>query len=163
MPDRRDDEQGTTDSDVSQARLIGINHVALAVGDLEAALDFYGALFEFDLRGRTESGAFLDMGDQFLALTETDEAADGRDDHRHFGLVVDDPAAVERRLEDLDVERPTQGRDFRDPWGNRIQIVAYEEIQFTKADYVLDAMGHSGLGKSESALSELSEKGMAPE
>jgi catechol-2,3-dioxygenase len=153
-----------TDADTSRARLVGINHVALEVGDLEAALEFYGAIFEFDLRGRSESGAFLDMGDQFLALTEKDESIDESDDHRHFGLVVDDLATVERRLEELDVERlSTTGLDFRDPWGNRIQIVAYEDIQFTKANHILRAMELSGLEKSESALNELSDKGMAPE
>lgn len=153
-----------TDADASRARLVGINHVALEVGDIDDALDFYGDIFEFELRGRSESGAFVDMGDQFLALTEVDGSGDGIDDHRHFGLVVDDTSAVERRLDDCDVERlSTAGLDFRDPWGNRVQIVAYEEVQFTKADHVLRAMDLSGLEKSESALDELVEKGMAPE
>lgn len=164
MPDRRGDESSMTDADTSCARMVGINHVALTVDDLEDALCFYGALFEFELRGQTASGAFLDMGDQFLALMETDDSDDGRDDHRHFGLVVDDLSAVKRRLTDLDVERlDTSGCDFRDPWGNRIQIIAYEEVQFTKADRILDTMGLSGLDKSESAQDELAEKGMAPE
>ena len=163
MSNPEDDGRSQPDATASRARLVGINHVALEVGDVDAALDFYGALFEFDLRGRTASGAFLDMGDQFLALAEADEA-DGGDDHRHVGLVVDDPDAVERRLDDLDVERPpTGGLDVLDPWGNRLQIVAYEEIQFTKVDHVLRGMGLSDLEKSESALDELDEKGMAPE
>lgn len=153
-----------TDPDASRARLVGINHVALEVGDVDAALDFYGGLFEFDLRGRTASAVFLDMGDQFLALAETSGAGEGRDDHRHFGLVVDDPEAVERRLAERDVERlPTSGLEFRDPWGNRVQVVAYEDIQFTKADHVLRGMDLSELEKSESAVAELAEKGMAPE
>ncbi|MFC7154048.1 VOC family protein [Halomarina halobia] len=153
-----------TEPDASRARLVGINHVALEVGDVEAALDFYGSIFEFELRGRTASAAFLDAGDQFLALTEANGPADGRDAHRHFGLVVDDPSAVEDRLAALGVER-LSGRDldFRDPWGNRVQVVAYEAVQFTKAEHVLRAMGLSELEKSESALAELSEKGMAPE
>ena len=156
-----------TDETASRARLVGVNHVALAVGDVEEALAFYGELFEFDLRGRTDSGAFLDMGDQFLALAETDdpEGADHperADDHRHFGLVVDDPDAVERRLDDLGVDPlPTSGIEFRDPWGNRVQIVAYEDVQFTKADHVLEGMGLSDLDKSAAAVEELAEKGLA--
>lgn len=153
-----------TSTNAPRAQLVGINHIALEVGDIEAALEFYGSIFEFELRGRTEKGAFLDMGDQFLALTETHESVEESDDHRHFGLVVDDPSTVERRLAEHDVERlSTTSLDFHDPWGNRIQIVAYDEIQFTKAEHVLQAMGLSGLDKSESAIAELSEKGMGPE
>lgn len=153
-----------TNSDTRRARLVGVNHVALTVGDIEAALDFYAGIFEFDLRGRTDGAAFLDMGDQFLALAEAD-GPENEDDSRHFGLVVDDAHAVERRLEERDVERldSTSGLDFRDPWGNRIQIVGYEDVQFTKAEHVLRGMDLSALGKSESALAELAEKGMAPE
>lgn len=145
----------------SRARIVGINHVALEVGDIEEALAFYEEIFEFELRGRTESGAFLDMGDQFLALAETADADEGRDDHRHFGLVVDDRDAVATRLAELDVEQlPAQGLEFRDPWGNRIQVVAYEDIQFTKPDHVLQVMGLSDLEKTESAVDELADKGM---
>ena len=152
-----------SDADASRASMVGINHVALEVGDIDAALDFYGSLFEFDLRSRSESAAFLDVGDQFLALSAVDDP-DDRDDHRHFGLVVDDAEAVERRLAERAVQRlSTGGLEFRDPWGNRVQVVAYEEIQFTKADHVLAGMGLSDLKKSESALDELAEKGMAPE
>ncbi len=152
-----------SDSDGDRARLVGINHVALEVGDLDAALDFYGSIFAFELRGRTASGAFVDIGDQFVALSEVADA-DDRDDHRHFGLVVDDLDAVERRLDALGVETLSgRGLDFRDPWGNRVQVVAYEAVQFTKASHVLHGMGLSDLGKSESALAELTEKGMAPE
>ncbi|MFC4449355.1 VOC family protein [Halorussus aquaticus] len=152
-----------TDADDERARPVGVNHVALEVGDVDEALDFYESLFEFELRGRGESSAFVDAGDQFLALSETDDPG-GPDDHRHFGLVVDDRDAVERRLEATDADRvPSGSLDFRDPWGNRVQVVAYEDVQFTKADHVLRGMGLEGLGKSESALSELAEKGMAPE
>jgi catechol 2,3-dioxygenase-like lactoylglutathione lyase family enzyme len=151
-----------TDDEAVRARLVGVNHVALEVGDIEEALEWYGAVFEFDLRGRSDSTAFLDAGDQFLALSEAD-AGGAPDDDRHVGLVVDDPAAVERRLEELGVEPlETSGLDVRDPWGNRLQIVAYEEIQFTKAEHVLRGMGLPGLEKSASALEELAEKGMAP-
>ena len=152
-----------TDSNSTRARLVGINHVALEVGDIDAALDLYGSIFEFDLRGRGASMAFLDMGDQFVALAEVDGTL-ADDDHRHVGLVVDDPGAVERRLDELDVERlPTRGLDVRDPWGNRLQIVGYEEIQFTKADHVLRGMDLSGLEKTDAAIAELAEKGLAPE
>ena len=157
-----DDSGSATDDSDSRARPVGINHVALEVGDLDAALEFYESLFEFDLRGRGESSAFVDVGDQFVALSEG-ENPDGPDDHRHFGLVVDDAEAVERRLEATDAERlSTGGLDFRDPWGNRVQVVAYEDVQFTKADHVLRGMGLD-LEKSESAIAELAEKGMAPD
>ena len=152
-----------SDSDPARARLVGINHVALEVGDVEAALEFYGDVFEFELRGQTPSAAFLDVGDQFLALSEVEDPG-VVDQHRHFGLVVDDADAVERRLEELDVEMlPVSGLDFLDPWGNRIQVVDYEEIQFTKAEHVLRGMGIDDLEKSDEAITELEEKGMAPE
>nr|WP_049920299.1 VOC family protein [Halobiforma nitratireducens] len=141
-----------------------MNHVALEVGDIDDALAFYGSLFEFDLRSRSETKAFVDMGDQFIAMAETDDAADERDDARHFGLAVDDTEAVERRLESEGIDRlAVPGLEFRDPWGNRVQIVGYEEIQFTKADHVLAGMGLDALEKSDDALEELGEKGLAPE
>ncbi len=151
----------------SAARLVGINHVALPVGDVEAAREFYESVFEFDVRGRIDTGVFLDMGDQFLALMEASNeiVSDGAvDDHRHVGLVVNDRAAVERALDEHGVETlPTSGLDFRDPWGNRLQVVAYEDVQFTKADHVREGMGLSALEKSAAALAELAEKGMAPD
>lgn len=144
----------------ARPRLVGINHVALEVGDLEQALTFYERLFEIELRGRVPGMAFLDMGDQFLALSE------GRgqppDDHRHFGLVVDDREAVRIALQEAGVETlPGRGLEFRDPWGNRVQIVEYGEIQFTKASTVLRGMGLERLGKGSGALRELREKGLA--
>jgi lactoylglutathione lyase len=146
----------------SRARLVGFNHIALEVGDLEEALDFYGRIFEFELRGRGPRMAFIDAGDQFLALSE------GRtqppDEHRHFGLVVDDKRAVRRALREAGVEiLPGKGLDFRDPWGNRWQVVAYGEVQFTKAQYILDGMGLGDLKKTEKALEELRRKGLVPE
>jgi predicted enzyme related to lactoylglutathione lyase len=141
------------------ARLVGINHVALEVGDLEQALDFYGRLFELELRGRVPGMAFLDMGDQFLALAETETT--GRDGKRHFGLVVDDREAVRRRLEEAGAEIvPTRGLRFRDPWGNSVEVVQYADVQFSKAPGVVAGMGLDGLEKSESALAELREKGL---
>ncbi len=153
-------------SEADRPRMVGINHVALAVGDLDAALEWYGRLFEVDLRGRTPSGAFVDMGDQFVALSETDDAGAHSDAHRHFGLVVDDRDALERRLEAVGVERlDTSGCDFHDPWGNRIQVVEYADVQFTKVEHVLDGMDLSDDAhrKTDSALEELAAKGMAPE
>ena len=143
---------------MAKARLIGVNHVALEVADLDAALDLYGRLFTFELRGRAPGAAFIDMGDQFLALMQGRKQAP--DDERHFGLVVDDVAAVRAAVEreGLEIIDPgARGLDFRDPWGNLIQIVQYDEIQFTKSDAVLDAMGLE-LGKTERALAELRAK-----
>ncbi|WP_293032389.1 VOC family protein [Natronococcus sp.] len=151
-----------SDAEPERPLLVGINHVALEVGDIADALEFYGDLFAFELRSRSETKAFLDMGDQFIALAETE--ADGRDDQRHFGLVVDDADAAERRLEDCGVERlDAPGLEFHDPWGNRVQLVEYSEIQFTKADHVLEGMGLDGLEKTDRAIAELEEKGLAPE
>jgi catechol 2,3-dioxygenase-like lactoylglutathione lyase family enzyme len=142
------------------ARLVGINHVALDVGDVEEALAFYGRLFEVHLRGREPGMAFIDAGDQFIALSERDggQPAGG---NRHFGLVVDDKDAVRAALEAARAEVvPSRGLDCRDPWGNLVQVVDYRDIQFTKAPAVLRAMGLEGLGKSPTALSELRAKGV---
>lgn len=145
-----------------KARAIGINHVALEVDDIDAALDFYGRLFEFELRGRSEDMAFIDLGDQFMNFSRGRRQAS--DDDRHFGLVVDDRAKVLDTLEQMGVELlPGPFMDFLDPWGNRIEIVDYQSIQFTKAPQVLRGMGLDGLGKTDEAIAELTEKGMAPE
>ena len=141
------------------ARLVGINHVVLEVGDLEAALDFYGRIFDFELRGRVRGMAFLDIGDQFLVLAEG--RSQPPDEERHFGLVVDDREAARGALERAGAEiLPGRGLDFRDPWGNRVQLVEYADIQFTKDAAVLLGMGLGELVKSESALSELRGKGL---
>ena len=151
-----------TDAEPERPSLVGINHVALEVGDIDDALEFYEDLFAFELRSRSDSKAFLDMGDQFIALAESDDT--DRDGQRHFGLVVDDTDAAERRLEDCGVERlDVPGLEFHDPWGNRIQLVDYSEIQFTKADHVLEGMGFDELEKTDGAIAELEEKGLAPE
>ena len=152
------------DGDDDRARLVGINHVACEVGDVDEALDVYESLFEFDLRSRSETTAFIDAGDQFIALAETDDAGETTVDARHFGLVVDDADAVAERLEGLDIDRlDAPGLEFRDPWGNRVQVVDYAEIQFTKADHVLEGMGLADLEKTDDALRELDEKGLAPD
>jgi lactoylglutathione lyase len=145
-----------------RARLVGFNHVALEVGDIEEALEFYGSLFEIKLRGRGRGMAFVDAGDQFIALSEGRTQSSG--DHRHIGLVVDDKRAVRRALKQMGVEvLPGRGLDFLDPWGNRWQVVEYSEIQFTKAPHVLRGMGLGHLRKTETALEELRKKGLAPE
>jgi catechol 2,3-dioxygenase-like lactoylglutathione lyase family enzyme len=146
----------------SRARLVGFNHVALEVGDIEEALEFYGRLFEVRLRGRGPGMAFIDAGDQFIALSEG-RKGEG-DEHRHVGMVVDDRRAVRRALKELDVEiLPGRGLNFLDPWGNHWQVVEYSEIQFTKAPHVLRGMGLGHLRKSEDALEELRKKGLAPD
>jgi catechol 2,3-dioxygenase-like lactoylglutathione lyase family enzyme len=144
---------------MAKARLVGINHVALEVGDIDEALAFWGRLFEFELRGRSERMAFIDMGDQFIALATGRTQA--KDRHRHFGLVVDDRASLKRALEEAGAEvLPSRGVDFLDPWGNYIQVVEYRDIQYTKAPEVLDAMHLGGLGKSDAARKELADKGV---
>jgi lactoylglutathione lyase len=143
-----------------KARLVGVNHVALEVGSIEEALTFYGRLFEFSLRGRSARMAFIDLGDQFINLSEN--RSQHRDEDRHFGLVVDDKEKIKRRLEQAGVELlPGRGVEFRDPWGNRVQIVQYADIQFTKHRAVLEGMGCADLHKSPAAIDELSRKGMA--
>ncbi len=150
---------------MTKASFLGFNHVALEVGDIEEALQFYGKLFELKLRGRGPGRAFIDAGDQFLALSEG--RTQGPDEHRHVGLVVDDREAVRRALEDTEAEikrsTPDGGLDFLDPWGNYWQIVEYSDIQFTKVPEILEGMGQRALSKTEKALAELHEKGMAPE
>jgi catechol 2,3-dioxygenase-like lactoylglutathione lyase family enzyme len=141
-------------------RLVGINHVALEVGDVQDALRWYGQFFEFELRGRAGRMAFIDMGDQFIALSSGRTQPD--DGSRHFGLVVDDKEAVREAMRDAGIEvRPSGSLDFRDPWGNHVQVVDYREIQFTKTHTVLEGMGLDGLAKTESAQRELREKGLA--
>jgi predicted enzyme related to lactoylglutathione lyase len=142
------------------ARLTGINHVALEVGDVEEALALYGRLFSFELRGRAGRMAFVDMGDQFLALSE------GRrqppDEHRHFGLVVDDKAAVREAIEREGLRiLPGRGLDFLDPWGNRFEIVDYRDIQFERVAGVKRKLGIEGVEKTDAARAEISERGLA--
>jgi catechol 2,3-dioxygenase-like lactoylglutathione lyase family enzyme len=143
-----------------RARLVGINHVALEVGDIDQALDFYGRLFDFEPRGRIgKKMAFLDAGDQFIALSAGRRQSG--DDSRHFGLVVDDSAAVREALTREGVEiLPGRGLDFLDPWGNRIQVVQYDEIQFTKTAAALRKLGLGGLGKTAEAEAEMRDKGL---
>jgi catechol 2,3-dioxygenase-like lactoylglutathione lyase family enzyme len=143
------------------ARLVGINHVALEVGDIDAALDFYGRLFGFELRGRVgRHMAFVDAGDQFLALSAPRTQA--ADDDRHLGLVVDDRDAVRTALAAQGIANlAPRGLRFRDPWGNQIEVVDYREIQFAKTPAVLRGMGLDDLEKGPEALAELRKKGLA--
>jgi lactoylglutathione lyase len=140
------------------ARLVGINHVAVEVGDIEEALAFYGRIFDLSLRGRGRRMAFVDMGDQFLALSE------GRrqpaDEERHIGLVVDDREGALAAARDAGAEM-LGDNDFRDPWGNHFQVVDYRDIQFTKSDRILAGMGLDGLDKRDRAIEELRAKGLA--
>ncbi|HEX6710898.1 MAG TPA: VOC family protein [Rubrobacter sp.] len=145
-----------------RAKLVGLNHIAIEVGDIEGALEFYGRLFEIELRGRGPRMAFIDAGDQFIALIEGENSSP--DEHRHIGMVVDDRRIVRRTLREMGVEiLPGRGLDFLDPWGNHWQVVDYSEIQFTKAPEILRGMGLEMLKKSEKALEELRRKGLAPE
>ena len=145
-----------------KARALGFNHIALEVGDVDEALAFYARIVDFKLRGKGKDMAFIDLGDQFLALQKgrSQPAGSGR----HFGLVVDDKEAVRRSLTEAGVEiLPGAFLDFYDPWGNRVEIVAYEGIQFSKAPNVLRGMGLAHLSKGAKAIKELADKGMAPE
>jgi len=142
----------------ARTRLVGINHVAIEVGDLDEALDFYGRIFEVTVEERIPGMAFVSMGDQFLALAE------GRtqppDEQRHFGLVVEDREAALAAAREAGVELFGRGNDFLDPWGNFIQVVQYSQVQFSKAPEVLEGMGLGGLQKDAGALAELRAKGL---
>lgn len=144
-----------------KARALGINHIVLEVGDLDEALAFYGSIFEFSLRGRGDKNAFIDLGDQFiqLRLGRTQEP----DGLRHFGFVVDDRTPVWEAVKRLGIELIGDRLNFRDPWGNRVEVVGYEDIQFTKAPHILSGMGLEGLEKTPEAIAELTKKGMVPD
>jgi predicted enzyme related to lactoylglutathione lyase len=140
-----------------KANLVGINHVALEVESIDDALEFYRGIFDLTLRGRGGRMAFIDIGDQFIALAEGREQAP--DGHRHFGLVVDDKQGALQAAREAGAE--LHGNTFTDPWGNNVQIVGYEDVQFTKTPEILQGMGLGNLEKSEKALEELRSKGLA--
>jgi len=146
----------------AKARAIGINHIALEVGDIDEALEFYGRFLEFEIHERSDSAAFIYFGDQFINFTKN---VDRKPDQlRHFGIAVDDKPLARRTLEAMGVKLlDSDFLDFLDPWGNRVEITTYANIQYTKADHVLRGMGLGHIRKSEQALAELREKGMAPE
>jgi lactoylglutathione lyase len=145
-----------------KAHALGFNHIAMEVGDVDEALAFYARILDFKLRGKSKDMAFIDLGDQFLALQKGQSQPPGSG--RHFGLVVDDKEAVRRALDEAGIEiLPGPFLDFYDPWGNRIEIVGYDGVQFSKAPNVLRGMGMAHLSKSAKALKELADKGMAPD
>ena len=147
-------------TNAKKPRLVGINHLALEVGNIEEALEFYGKIFDFNLRGKRPGNAFIELGDQFINLMETQTRHE--DQRRHFGLVVDDRSSVRARVEAAGGRLlPGPFLDFLDPWGNRVEVVEYGDIQFTKAPHILHAMGFE-LDKTEKARRELADKGMAP-
>jgi len=151
----------STQSAAGRPKLVGVNHIALEVGDVDEALAFYGKIFDFTLRGKGKGQAFIDMGDQFIALMET--KTPHKDSGRHFGIVVDDRSAVKTLAAAAGatlVDGPFM--DFLDPWGNRFEVIGYADIQFTKAPHVLRGMGLA-LEKTAKARRELADKGMAPE
>lgn len=149
-------------SEPNKPKLVGINHVAIEVGNIDAALEFYGKIFDFTLRGHGERNAFIDIGDQFinLALQTTPRSAEGEPERRHIGFVVDDRSSVRARAEAAGARiLPGRFLDFLDPWGNCIEVVEYSNVQFTKAPHILRGM-RLDLAKNENARRELAEKGL---
>ena len=147
-------------SESSKPRLVGIKHIAIEVGDIDAALAFYHRIFDFKLRAQRPGNAFIELGDQFINMMQVTEPHEDR--RRHFGLVVDDRSSVRERVEAAGGKLlPGPFLDFLDPWGNRVEVIEYSNIQFTKAPHVLRAMGFD-LDKNENARRELAEKDMAP-
>ena len=150
----------SSQADTRKPRLVGINHIALEVDDIDQALEFYSKIFDFTLRAKRPGNAFIELGDQFINLMHTPTPHEDR--RRHFGLVVDDRSSVRQRVEEAGGRLlPGPFLDFLDPWGNRVEVVEYSNIQFTKAPNILRGMGFD-LEKNEKALGELAEKGMAP-
>lgn len=151
-----------TQSAKPRARPVGINHIALEVGNIREALDFYRGFLDFEVSSQSETAAFIYFGDQFINFMTG--RRQGPDEGRHFGIAVDDkPLAIER-LKEMGVELlDTRFTDFLDPWGNRVELTTYTNIQYTKADHVLKGMGLGHLEKTPGAIAELAKKGMAPE
>ena len=144
-----------------KAKAVGINHVALEVGDIDQALTFYGRFLDFEIQSSSETAAFIYFGDQFINFSKGRTQAP--DENRHFGIAVDNKELARQILEGMGVTF-LDGRfmDFLDPWGNRVEITTYTNIQFSKADHVLKGMGLGHLEKTELAIMELREKGLAP-
>jgi catechol-2,3-dioxygenase len=151
----------TTNENEKKARAVGINHIALEVGDIGEALAFYGGFIDFEIERQHDTAAFIYFGDQFINFALGREQ--GPDDRRHFGIAVDDKELVRETLEKMGVELlDSRFLDFLDPWGNRVEITTYTKIQYTKADHVLKGMDLGHLSKTEDALAELRKKNMAP-
>jgi catechol 2,3-dioxygenase-like lactoylglutathione lyase family enzyme len=155
--DEKDMSERSVDEN-TRPHIVGVNHIALEVGNIDEALDFYGRIFAFKLRGRGQGAAFIDMGDQFIALMQG--RSQPPDEHRHFGLVVDDRSRVRELAQAAGATMVEGARlDFLDPWGNRVQVVEYRDLQFTKTSAVLKYMGLD-LEKSAEAQAELRAKGI---
>ncbi|NQW01431.1 MAG: VOC family protein [Rhodospirillales bacterium] len=153
----------TSEEKPKKARAVGINHIALEVGDIAEAVDFYGRFLDFEIESQNERAAFIYFGDQFINFACGRSQAP--DDQRHFGIAVDDKELARQTLVDMGVEfikNTKKFLDFYDPWGNRVEITTYENIQFSKADHVLRGMGLGHLQKTEGAIAELAKKKMAP-
>jgi lactoylglutathione lyase len=145
-----------------KARAIGINHIAFEVTDLDEALAWYERFFEVRMRGRRRTMAWIDLGDQFLALSTVKAVNPDRD--RHVGLVVDDKEALRAAFADAGIDVAASGSlRVHDPSGNQLEIVDYRDVQFSKTGAVLRAMELEGLEKSSGALEELRDKGMLDE
>lgn len=145
----------------TKARAVGINHIALEVGDIDEALHFYGRFLDFELHERSDTEAFIYFGDQFINFTKNGNRQPDR--YRHFGIAVDDKPLARKTLERMGIKLlNSEFLDFLDPWGNRVEITTYAKIQYTKAEHVLRGMGLGHLVKTEEALAELRAKGMAP-
>ena len=147
-------------TEAKKPRLVGVNHVAIEVGNIDEALAWYAKIFDFSLRGKSERNAFIDMGDQFINMTLVPNYAVGGEEKRHIGFVVDDRSRI------VELAKAAGARfvdgpflDFLDPWGNRLEIIEYSNIQFTKAPQVLRGMGLD-LDKNDKAKKELADKGM---
>ncbi|MGH1541773.1 MAG: VOC family protein [Arenicella sp.] len=152
-----------TQPKIKKATAVGINHVALEVDNIEEALTFYGTFLDFQVESKNDTAAFIYFGDQFINFMTG--RTQSPDNGRHFGIAVDDKELVRQTLKDMGVELlalDPKFLDFLDPWGNRVEITTYRNIQFSKTDHVLKGMGLSGLDKTENALAELRAKNMAP-
>jgi catechol 2,3-dioxygenase-like lactoylglutathione lyase family enzyme len=149
-------------TEAKKPKLVGINHVAIEVGDIDEALAWYGRIFDFTLRGKGERNAFIDLGDQFINITLVPDYAVNGVEKRHIGFVVDDRSQIIALAKEAGA-RMVEGPflDFLDPWGNRLEIIEYSNIQFTKAPGVMRGMGLA-LDKNDKARKELADKGMAP-
>jgi predicted enzyme related to lactoylglutathione lyase len=145
-----------------KARAVGINHIALEVGDIDAALEFYGRFLDFEIQEQSDTTAFIYFGDQFINFMKHNDRKP--DEKRHFGIAVDDKELVRQTLKDMGVNLlDSVFLDFLDPWGNRVEITTYTNIQYTKADHILRGMGLGHLVKTKQATDELRAKGMAPD
>ena len=142
------------------SQLIGINHVALEVDSIDEALEFYGRFFELHLRGVVPGMAFIDMGDQFLALSEGPRAGPRPRPPLRARRRRQGGACARRSRRPGSTSTAPPRLDFHDPWGNRVEIVDYRDIQFTKAPPVLAGMGLDDLEKRPAALEQLRDKGL---